>query len=61
MKTFYLTVYAKSGENLLDEPFEANHDQEAKEIGQEKLKQHQYEETTHRCVAPDGRLVLFHR
>ncbi|GEN45764.1 YhzD family protein [Alkalibacillus haloalkaliphilus] len=61
MKTYYLTVYSKKGENLLDETFEAKDDQEAKDVGTKKLEEQDYQELTHRCVSPDGRLVLFHR
>ncbi|MDV2583419.1 YhzD family protein [Alkalibacillus haloalkaliphilus] len=61
MKTYYLTVYSKKGENLLDENFEAKDDQEAKDVGTKKLEEQDYQELTHRCVSPDGRLVLFRR
>lgn len=61
MAEYTLTVYAKDGENLLDESFAAQNDDEAKEIGLNKLQEHDYAEHTHRCVAPDARLVLFHR
>ncbi|MBN8233628.1 hypothetical protein JF544_00135 [Halobacillus kuroshimensis] len=61
MKRYYLTVFEKDGTNVLDENFEAEHDEEAKKIGTAKLTEHGYSEFTHRCVSPDGRLVLFHR
>ncbi|WP_028781947.1 YhzD family protein [Thalassobacillus devorans] len=61
MKAYALTVFAKDGEKLLDESFEAADDNDAKQIGQNKLQEHGYEEHTHRCVAPEGHLVLFHR
>ncbi|GEL78800.1 YhzD family protein [Tenuibacillus multivorans] len=61
MKTYYLTVYANDGEALLDEQFKAENDDEAKALGTQKLKEYKYEDQTHRCVSPDGRLLLFHR
>lgn len=61
MKDYVLTVFSKQGDKLLDETFSAEDDAEAKKLGKTKLSEHQYEEHTHRCVAPDARLVLFHR
>ncbi|GGF16121.1 hypothetical protein GCM10010954_13430 [Halobacillus andaensis] len=61
MKKYFLTVFEKDGNNLLDETFEAKNDAEAKQIGAEKLEQQGYSEHTHRCVAPEGHLILFHR
>ncbi|WP_054754956.1 YhzD family protein [Piscibacillus salipiscarius] len=60
-ENIFLTVYSNKGEALLDEQIEAANDQEAKEIGFQKLKENNYEDTTHRLVSPDARLVLFHR
>lgn len=61
MKTYYLTVYSKSGEALLNDQFEAESDEAATKIGKDKLKENGHADTTHRLVAPDGRLLLFHR
>jgi YhzD-like protein len=61
MKTYFLTVYSKKGESLLDEQIEASNDEEAKDIGTKKLEEHNYLETTHRLVSPDAKLILFHR
>lgn len=61
MGNYVLTAFAKSGEKLLDETFEASNDEEAKSIGMKRLEEEGYEEHTHRCVAPNARLVLFHR
>lgn len=61
MAEYTLTVFSKTGELLLDESFPAQNDDEAKSLGQSKLSEAGYEEHTHRCVAPDARLVLFHR
>ncbi|TCT23649.1 YhzD-like protein [Melghiribacillus thermohalophilus] len=61
MKTYYLTVFEKDGSKLLDETFQARDDNEAKQRGMEKLKEKGFEEHTHRCAAPEGHMVLFHR
>lgn len=61
MKTYFLTVFDKSGAKLLDETFEAANNDEAKEIGTARLEDEGYSEYTHRCVSPEAKLVLFHR
>lgn len=61
MADYTLTVFSKTGEKLMDETFTANNDAEAKKLGKEKLKEENYAEHTHRCVASNARLVLFHR
>ncbi|MHA6251625.1 YhzD family protein [Oceanobacillus sp. CAU 1775] len=61
MRTYALTVFNQTGEKLLDEKFTAENNDEAKEIGQKMLAEHNYEEHTHRCVSPEAKLVLFHR
>ncbi|MCD5324948.1 MULTISPECIES: YhzD family protein [Pontibacillus] len=61
MEAYILTVFAPDGTQLLEESFEAQDDQDAKKIGQNLLADNGYDEHTHRCVSPDGRMVLFHR
>jgi hypothetical protein len=61
MKTYTLTVFEKTGEKLLDETFEASSDEEAKKIGEQKLKEKNYHKKTHRCTSSSGKLILFHR
>lgn len=61
MKNYVLTVFSKKGEKLLDETIEAATDEEAKALGMKRLQEEGYEKHTHRCVAPNARLVLFHR
>ncbi|GGP09539.1 YhzD family protein [Oceanobacillus neutriphilus] len=61
MATYYLTVFSKTGEKLLDEHFEASDDLNAKEMGKGRLENEGYSEHTHRCVSPSAKLVLFHR
>lgn len=59
MKTYHVTAYSKSGEKLLDETFEAENNAQAKEIGEQILKEKNCWEETHRVVSPTGELVLF--
>ncbi|TFJ93517.1 YhzD family protein [Lentibacillus salicampi] len=61
MKTYFLTVFNKTGERLLNETFEASNNGQAKEMGQKRLADEGYSEYTHRCVSPEAKLVLFHR
>ena len=61
MAEYALTVFSNTGENLLNETFAADNDADAKSIGQKRLDEEGYSEHTHRCVAPNARLVLFHR
>ncbi len=61
LQNYVLTVFSKKGEKLLDESFEAENDEQAKEIGTKRLIEENYDEYTHRCVSPNARLVLFHR
>ncbi|NSL51989.1 YhzD family protein [Calidifontibacillus erzurumensis] len=60
MKQYVLTVFEKNGEKLLEERFDAQNDNEAKQIAEAKLSEQQYLEKTHRCVSPSGKLLLFH-
>ena len=61
MKTYKLTAFNATGEKLLDESFQAENDNEAKEKGTQLLTEKDLLETTHRCTSPSGKLVLFHR
>lgn len=61
LQTYILTVFDQTGEKLLDDSFTAETLEEAKKIGTRKLFEGNYHEQTHRCVAPNGKLVLFHR
>ncbi|HLR62117.1 MAG TPA: YhzD family protein [Lentibacillus sp.] len=61
MKTYFLTVFDKSGERLLNETFEASNNEKAMEIGSNRLDEEGYSEYTHRCVSPEAKLILFHR
>jgi hypothetical protein len=61
MKTYTLTVFDKSGEKLLEETFEAASEAEAKKVGEQKLREKNYHDKTHRCTSSSGKLILFHR
>lgn len=59
MRVYKLTAFAANGKTILDEAFEAAHDVEAKIKGENILKEKQLDTKTHRCVSPEGTLVLF--
>lgn len=59
MSEYVLTVFSKSGEKLLDESFEAEHEPAAKEYGRKRLKTEGYQEYPHRLVTADAKLILF--
>ncbi|MRX71475.1 hypothetical protein GJU40_04710 [Bacillus lacus] len=61
MAQYFLTVFEKDGNKLLDESFTAATEDEAKEIGQQKLEEKDYLKKTHRCVSSSGKLILFER
>nr|WP_206691646.1 YhzD family protein [Heyndrickxia coagulans] len=56
-----MTAFEATGEKILDEGFEAQDDTEAKKKGEALLKEKGVHEKTHRCVSPEGKLILFHR
>ena len=60
MPTYTITVYERNGEKRLDESFEAKNDQEAKNIGQNRIEEHNYTEHPYRVVSPIAKLILFH-
>ncbi|MFC4619076.1 YhzD family protein [Camelliibacillus cellulosilyticus] len=61
MPKYTLTVYDKDGTKLLEETFEAESDQDGRKIGEEKLKEKNYETYTSRVTSSTGKLVHFHR
>jgi uncharacterized protein YxeA len=60
MKNYKLTAFESTGEKILDETFQAEHDDAAKEQGLKLLSEKNLLEKTHRCTSPSGKLVLFH-
>lgn len=61
MGVYKVTAFEPTGKKLLDETFEASNDLEAKTKGEQLLKENNAHEQTHRCISPDGKLLLFHR
>lgn len=60
MKTYKLTAFEANGEKLLDEAFQAENDEAAKELGEALLSEKNLLDKTHRCTSPSGKLLLFH-
>jgi hypothetical protein len=60
MKTYKLTAFEANGDKLLDEAFQAENDEAAKEIGLKMLSEKSLTEKTHRCTSSNGKLLLFH-
>ncbi|ASB90272.1 YhzD family protein [Bacillus sonorensis] len=60
METYYVTVFAPSGETLLNERFEALNVEEAKQKGRDLLEEKQFTEHTHRVVHSSGKMIVFH-
>lgn len=61
MKMYKLTAFGPTGEKLVDEAFQAENDEQAKELGNTLLTEKSLQEVTHRCTSPSGKLILFHR
>ncbi|MFC5713581.1 YhzD family protein [Thalassorhabdus alkalitolerans] len=60
MKDYFLTVFDKSGEMLLNESFQFKSDDEAITHGRKRLEEENYEKTTHRMTR-SGKLLIFQR
>lgn len=60
MKNYKLTAFEPTGEKILDEAFQADNDDDAKEHGEKLLSEKSLLEKTHRCTSPSGKLLLFH-
>lgn len=60
MKTYKLTAFESSGEKILDEAFQAENDDAAKELGEKLLSEKNLLDKTYRCTSPSGKLLLFH-
>ncbi|TLS38040.1 YhzD family protein [Pseudalkalibacillus caeni] len=61
MEKYIITVFEKDGSNVLDETFEAKDDREAKEIGNNMLKEKGFSDHTARVVSSAGKLIIFQR
>lgn len=60
MKNYKLTAFEPNGGKILEETFQAENDNAAKEIGQQLLSEKNLTDKTHRCTSPSGKLLLFH-
>ncbi|MBU8905434.1 YhzD family protein [Desertibacillus haloalkaliphilus] len=60
MNQYTLTVYDPSGEKLLEETIEAENDDKAKELCEQRLADENYSNHTSRMTR-SGKLVHFHR
>ncbi|MBD3861078.1 hypothetical protein IEE86_15195 [Bacillus sp. 28A-2] len=60
-KVYFLTVFDRSGETLLNEKITADSDEKAKELGRHRLTEQQYTKHSHRLVDDAGNLLLFER
>ena len=60
MNTYKLTAFEANGEKIVDEAFQAEHDDAAKEVAEKLLSEKNLLEKTHRCTSPSGKLLLFH-
>jgi hypothetical protein len=61
MNSYALTAYEKNGEKILDEVISASNDTEAKQQGEARLAELNFQDKTHRLTSPKGQLLLFHR
>lgn len=61
MADYFLTAFDPSGKTLLNERFEAEHEEAAKTHGEDLLKEKELQSHTHRLVNAAGKLILFHR
>jgi hypothetical protein len=60
MKNYKLTAFEANGEKIIDETFQADHDDAAKENATKLLSEKNLLDKTHRCTSPSGKLLLFH-
>ncbi|WP_066174224.1 YhzD family protein [Bacillus marinisedimentorum] len=59
MKTYTLTVFDDSGEKLLEETYEAPNDNDAKQIGENRIEDEGYDKRNYRVTSSAGELVAF--
>ncbi len=60
MAAYKLTAFDPNGHKLIDEAFNANSEEEAKQQGEQLLKEKDLIDKTHRCTSSAGKLILFH-
>ncbi|TDL35401.1 hypothetical protein E2R51_06740 [Jeotgalibacillus sp. S-D1] len=60
MAVYKMTAFDEKGSLLFEHSFEAEQDEEAKEIGKKRFDEEGLTQRTHRLVSPRGKLLLFH-
>lgn len=60
MKAYKFTAFEPTGELILEETWEYESDDEAKEKGEAVIEEKGFANKTHRLVNSSGKLVLFH-
>ncbi|MGD7045194.1 YhzD family protein [Jeotgalibacillus proteolyticus] len=60
MDVYKLTAFDEKGTLLFEDSFQAEKDEDAKEIGKQKFEEKGLSDRTHRLVSPRGKLLLFH-
>ncbi|QIW79238.1 YhzD family protein [Bacillus tequilensis] len=61
MADYFLTAFDPAGKPLVNERFEAETEEAAKEHGEALLQAKELHSHTHRLVNGAGKLILFHR
>jgi len=60
MKPYRFTAFEPTGELILEETWEYENDEEAKQKGEANIEEKGFSNKTHRLVNSSGKLVLFH-
>lgn len=60
MKPYRFTAFEPTGELILEETWEYENDEEAKQKGAAIIEEKGFSNKTHRLVNSSGKLVLFH-
>ncbi|MCZ8533496.1 YhzD family protein [Psychrobacillus psychrodurans] len=60
MKPYKFTAFEPTGELIIEETWEYENDDEAKQKGEVNIEEKGFSNKTHRLVNSAGKLVLFH-
>ncbi|MCK1998190.1 hypothetical protein MPH47_13375 [Psychrobacillus psychrodurans] len=60
MKPYKFTAFEQTGELIIEETWEYENDDEAKQKGEAIIEEKGFSNKTHRLVNSAGKLVLFH-
>lgn len=60
MKPYKFTAFEPTGELIIEETWEYENDDEAKQKGEAFIEEKGFSNKTHRLVNSSGKLVLFH-